>query len=226
MACNSLQTFGLNCARCLTSPTGKQLLTILSRTGQSKGCTAASRTPFVQQAASRAPLCPPRLGPSFHPFSHSMMALTPFCAADPTTSASESGPETRASQSATSRPARPRTPSLAVCVTAADCWVRAQSVLPQPSGSRFQTRWFLHLLLWHCHETVPEPFSYPARRFLHARDRQRHHRFHRRSTRPINRHRPRGWTSDLFSFQPRPKLRWSPVETCLHPWWTVGSHCQ
>ncbi len=46
--------------------------------------------------------------------------------------------------------------------------VRAQAVLPQLSGSRFQTRWFLHLPLQRRHETVPEPFSYPARWFLHA----------------------------------------------------------
>jgi hypothetical protein len=32
------------------------------------------------------------------------------------------------------------------------------------------------------------------------------HSLHRRGTRPINRHRQRGWTSDLFSFQPRPEL--------------------
>jgi hypothetical protein len=44
---NLLQTFGLNCVRCFTSPTNKQLLTILSRTQQSKDCTAASRTPLV-----------------------------------------------------------------------------------------------------------------------------------------------------------------------------------
>jgi hypothetical protein len=45
---------------------------------------------------------------------------------------------------------------------------------------------------------------------LHCRDRQ--------GTRPINGHRPRGWTSDLFSSQPRPELMGSPVESCLRPW--------
>ncbi len=44
------QTFGLNCARCLTSPIDKQPLTILSRTGQSKDCTAASMMPFAHMA--------------------------------------------------------------------------------------------------------------------------------------------------------------------------------
>ncbi len=82
--------------------------------------------------------------------------------------------------------------TLAACVAAADRWVRTQAVLMQPSGSRFQTRWFLHLLLWRRHKMVPEPFSYPVRRFLHARDRRRHHRCHRRSTRPVNEHCNRG----------------------------------
>jgi hypothetical protein len=35
--------------------------------------------------------------------------------------------------------------------------------------------------------------------------------------RPVNGHRPRGWTSDLFPFQPRSELGGSPVDTCLHP---------
>jgi transposase InsO family protein len=136
----------------------------------------------------------------------------------PAPSQSESGPETRSSPSVASRPARPRTPCLAVRVAMADRRVRAQVVLPQPRGSRFQTRWFLHLPLQRRHKTVPEPFSYPARRFLHARDWRRHHRCHKRSTRPVNGHRHRGWTSDLFSSRPRPELGGSPVDTCLHPW--------
>jgi hypothetical protein len=65
--------------------------------------------------------------------------------------------------------------------------------------------------------TVPEPFSYPARRFLHTRDRRRLHSLHRHGTRLVNGHRPRGWTSDLFSSQPRPELSGSPVESWLHP---------
>jgi hypothetical protein len=44
----------------------------------------------------------------------------------------------------------------------------------------------------HCHETVPEPFSYPARRFLHTRDRRRLHSLHRRGIRPVNEHHQRG----------------------------------
>jgi hypothetical protein len=41
---------------------------------------------------------------------------------------------------------------------------------------------------------------------------------HKRGTCPISRHRPRGWTSDLFSSQPRPELGGSPMESCLCPW--------
>jgi hypothetical protein len=78
----------------------------------------------------------------------------------------------KSSPSAASRPAWQRTPSLAARVTTIDRRVRTQAGLPQPSGSRFQTRWFLRPLLWCCHETVPEPFSYLARRFLHAQDRR------------------------------------------------------
>jgi hypothetical protein len=55
----------------------------------------------------------------------------------------------------------------------ADHRVRAQEVLPQSSGSCFQTRWYLHLPLRCRLEMVPEPFSCLARRFLHARDRRR-----------------------------------------------------
>jgi hypothetical protein len=113
-----------------------------------------------------------------------MMAPTPFCAADPAPSPSESGPGTRLSLSAASRLARPQTPRLAAHVAAIDCQVCTQAVLPQPSGSCFQTHWYLHLLLRHCDEMVPKPFSYLARKFLHARDRRCHHRCHRRGTHP------------------------------------------
>jgi hypothetical protein len=110
-------------------------------------------------------------------------------------------------------------PRLTARVAAADRWASAQAVLLQPSGSRSQTRWSLRLLLLRrCHETVPEPFSFPARRFLHAWDRRRLHSLHRRGTRPVNGHRLRGWTSDLFSSQPRPELGGSPVESWLHPY--------
>jgi hypothetical protein len=96
---------------------------------------------------------------------------------------------------------------------------RAQVVLPQPSRSCFKTRWFLHLLLLRrCHETVPEPFFYPARRFLHARNWWHLRSLHRCGTRPVNEHCPRGLTSDLFSSQLRPELGGSPVESCLCPW--------
>jgi hypothetical protein len=100
----------------------------------------------------------------FHPFSHSTTAPTWSCAAVPAPSPSELGRGTRWSPSAASRLARPRTPRLAARVTAADHRARAQAVLPQPSGSRFQTRWSLLLHLHRRrHATVLEPVSYPFR---------------------------------------------------------------
>ncbi len=171
------------------------------------------------QATSSPPPSSSSVGAaSSHPFSRSTTAPTPSCAADPAPSPSKSGPGTRSSPSAASRLAQPRTPRLAACVAAADRRVLTQAVLPQPSGSRFQTRWFLHLPLRRLYSLVPEPFSYPARRFLHARERRRHHRCHRHNTCPVNGHRHRGWTSDLFFSQPRPELGGSPVDTCVHPW--------
>jgi hypothetical protein len=83
----------------------------------------------------------------FQPFSRSTTAPTQSCAAAPAPSPSESGRGTRWLPSAALRLARPRTPRLAAHIAAADRLARAQAVLPQPSGSRFQTRWFLHLLL-------------------------------------------------------------------------------
>jgi hypothetical protein len=154
---------------------------------------------------------------SSHPFSRSKTAPTPSYVAGPAPSPSESSPGKRSSPSAASRFVRPRTPRLAARVTAAGRRVHTQAALPPPSGSRFQARWFLHLLPRCRHETVPEPFSYSARRFLHARDRRCLLRCHRHGTRPVNGHRQRGWTSDLFSSQLRPELGGSPVDTCQHP---------
>ncbi len=105
----------------------------------------------------------------------------------PAPSPSESGRGTRWLLSASLRLARLQTPCLSARVAAADRRARAQVVSPQPSWSCSQTRRSLHLLLlWRRHETVPEPFSYPARRFLHAQDRLRHHRCHRHCTRLVN----------------------------------------
>jgi hypothetical protein len=179
-----------------------------------------------------APTCPASCQPScslppssgsvgadwFHPFSRSTTAPTRSCTTAPAPSPSESGRGTRWSPSAASRLARQWTPCLAACVATTNRWVRTHEVLPQPSGSRFQTSWFLHLLFLRRYKTVLEPFSYPARRFLHAWDRRRHHRCHRCGTHPVNGHRHRGWTSDHFSSQPRSELGGSPVDTCLHPW--------
>jgi hypothetical protein len=68
------------------------------------------------------------------------------CGGDPAPSPSESGCGTRLSTSATSRPVRKRMPHLAARDAEADCRPRTQAVLPPPSGSRFQTSWFLLLL--------------------------------------------------------------------------------
>ncbi len=292
---NLLLTFGFNFAKCLTFHISKQQLITLSRTAQSKGCTAASRTRFVhapkRQHGPRsyplysldsehsrgktlvfprlrqfsvhklscqmnfckmmnfqltplskhfpkpcmfllllclgtilAPTCPASYQPScspppssgsigaawFHPFSRSTTAPTQFCAAAPAPSPSESGHGTRWSPSAASRLAW--TACLAARVAAAHHRVRTQAVLPQPSGSRFQTRWFLHLFFQHCHEAVLEPFSYPARRFLHARGRRRNHRCHRRGTRPST-----GTTTEVGPLTSSPPRRGqSPGEPCGH----------
>ncbi len=128
----------------------------------------------------------------------------------------------RWSPSAALRLARLRTPCLAARVAAADCWAGAQAVLPQPSSSCFQTRWFLHLLLHrHRHTMVLELFFYPARRFLQARDQRHLHSLQKHGTRPVSGHCPRGWTSDLFSFQPRPELT-SLTSTGLNLMTTAG----
>ncbi len=145
-----------------------------------------------QPSSSPPPSSGPVVAASSYLSSRSVTAPTTFCAVDPAPSPSESGPGTRSSPSAASRSARQRTLSLAARVTAADRRVRAQAALPQPSGSRFQTRWSLRLLLRRCHEMVPEPFSYPARRFLHAQDLRHLHSLQRRGTRPVNGHHHRG----------------------------------
>jgi hypothetical protein len=186
-------------------------------------CPGTILAPSCQTSCRATSSPPPSSGSvgvaSSHPFSRSTTAPTPSYAADPAPSPSESGPGTRSSPSAASRLLRPGTPRLAARVAAAGRRVRTLAALPPPSRSRFQTRWFLHLLPWLRHKMVPEPFPYPARRFLHARDRRCLLRCHRRGigTRPVNGHRQRGWTSDLFSSQPRPELGGSPVDTCQHP---------
>jgi hypothetical protein len=114
------------------------------------------------------------------------------CATAPAHSPFELGHRMRSSPSAPLRTAQQRTLRLAARVTAADRWARAQAVLPQLSRSRLQTRWFLCLPPRCRHKMVPELFSYPARRFLHARDWRRLHSLHRCGTRPVNEYRLRG----------------------------------
>jgi hypothetical protein len=163
--------------------------------------------------------------PSRH-YSRCMTAPTPSSAAAAAPSLSGSGRETRSSPLAALWRARPRTPRLAVRVVAADRRASAEAVPPWPSGCRSHTPWSLHLQRRR-RETVPAPFSYPARRFLHARDRRRqqclhssgirrasgHRREIRRGTLNASGHRLREWTSYLLSSQPRPELGGSPVET-------------
>jgi hypothetical protein len=78
-------------------------------------------------------------------------------------------------------------PSLTARVAAADCRAPAQAAPQQPSGFHFLTCWFLLLLFRRHLETVPELFSYPARRFLHTRDWRHLHGLYR-STRHVSGH--------------------------------------
>jgi hypothetical protein len=88
------------------------------------------------------------------------MASTPSCGVDPALSPSGSVCRMRSSPSAAARPAQKWPPHLAVRDATANCRASAQAVPLPPSGSRFQTRWFLHLpLLRRCQATVQEPFS-------------------------------------------------------------------
>jgi hypothetical protein len=146
----------------------------------------------VQPSSSPPPSSGSVVAAWSHLSNHSTKAPTPFCPMALAPSPSKLGHGTRSSPSAASSPVRLRMLSLAARVATADCWVCAQVALPQPSRSCFQARWYLHLPLRRCLETVPEPFSYLARRFLHAQDWRRHHRFHRSGTRPVNGHRHRG----------------------------------
>jgi hypothetical protein len=103
-------------------------------------------------------------------------------------------------------------------VAATDHQARAQAVLLQPSGSVFKPVGFFAFSFIGT-ATRRSRNRFPTRQggFSHARDKQHLHSLHRRGTHPFSGHRPRGWTSDLFSSQPRPELGGSPVESCLLP---------
>jgi hypothetical protein len=150
-----------------------------------------------------------------HFSTHSTMAPTLFFPVAPAPSPSEFGHETRSSPSAASRPAQWRTPSLAARVATADTQVCAQAALLQPSGSHFQTCWFLYLPLRHCHKMVPEPFSYPAMRFCKpgtvgaftaSTDAV-----------PVLSTGTAKEVGPLFSSPSRPEFGGSPLESCLCP---------
>jgi hypothetical protein len=165
-------------------------LTSPAYSSHSVQCLYINHVLSVNKLVLSAPLLWVRRGSLFHLFSHSTTAPTRSWAAAPAPSPSELGRGTRLLLSAALRLSRPQMPRVAV----ADSRTRAQAVFPQPSGSRFKTRWFLHR---RDHASVPESFFYPTRRFFHARDLWRLRSLHRHCTRPISGHGPRGWTSDL-----------------------------
>jgi hypothetical protein len=76
----------------------------------------------------------------------------------------QSGRRMRWLPSAALRLARPRTPRLAARVSAADRRACAEAVLPQPSGSCFQTHWFLRLLLFNGAATRRSWNHFPTQR--------------------------------------------------------------
>jgi hypothetical protein len=61
-----------------------------------------------------------------------------------------------------------QTPCLAARVAAEDCRVRAQAASPQPSGSHFQTRWFLRFLLPRHRATRRSRNRFPTRQEVFA----------------------------------------------------------
>jgi hypothetical protein len=136
-------------------------------------CPGTISVPSCQLSCQMSCWAPPLSGCNAAGASHlstaPMTAPMPACGGGPAPSPSGSGRGTRSSPSAASRPARKRMPHLAVCDATAIRRASDLAVPPPRTGSRLQTRLFLHLLLWCRQETVPEPFSYLARRFLHAR---------------------------------------------------------
>ncbi len=143
---------------------------------------------------------------SFHLFSRSTTAPVPFCTVAPAPSPSESGQEMRSLLSATSRPAWQQTPRLAACNATADHWVRARRSCRNQAGLIFRRAGIYTFFPGTASKRSGTVFLPGEEVFAHLGPQQRLHSLHRRCTRPINGHRQRGWTSDLFSFQPRPEL--------------------
>ena len=140
----------------------------------------------------------------------STTAPTSSCAVDHAPSPCESGPETRSSPWRALRRARTQTPRLAVRDAAADHWARAPAVQPRPSGSRFKIPWCPRLHFQRRLVTVQEPFFRLEGGFLHALDRRRFLRLHRRGTRHDGGHRHGGSSPDLSSTPERPELGGEP----------------
>jgi hypothetical protein len=124
-----------------------------------------------------------------HPFSRSMTALKPSCAVGPAPSPSESGPGTRLSpvshlKACTAADATPGSPH------------RHGRLPGSHPGGPPATKWV---------SFSDPPVSSPSPPAL-PRDGPGTvsylARCHRCSTHPVNGHRHRGWTSDLFSYQP------------------------
>jgi hypothetical protein len=126
---------------CLACQWGKiHLHTHLAPQPRHLGTILAPCCPASCQPRSSPPPSSASVGAAWsHLCSRYTTAPTPSCAVAPAPSPSELGHGMRSSPSATSRPARQWTPSLAARIAAADRWARAQAVRPQPSGSRFQT---------------------------------------------------------------------------------------
>jgi hypothetical protein len=144
---------------------------------------AQQRTPSLaagvaaQIAASQAALCPPPLGPLWRrvpPFKPLYDGPYAVLHLGPCSFAMRDG----------SRDEIIAVGRLKACTAAwQPAWLRP-TAWPAPKWSR----WFLLLPLQRRLEMVLEPFSYLARRFLHARDRQRLHGLHRSGTRDVNEH--------------------------------------
>jgi hypothetical protein len=98
----------------------------------------------------------------------------------------------------------------------------SQVVQLLPSGSHFQTRWFLHHRSRSSRESAGEPFfSYPAGRFLHAPGRQLFRSLHKGGTRSTSGNRLQGLTSDLIRSSSKASAQGGSCGGCLRPWFVA-----
>jgi hypothetical protein len=175
-----------------------------------------------------APTCPASCQPScslppssgsvgaawFHPFNRFTTASMLSCTAARAPSPSESVCGTRKSPSAALRLAWLWTPRLAARISMADRRAHAQAVLLQKAGLLFRpagfftfsfisaaTRWSRNCFPTRCGGFCTPGTGGAFTAFAGI-------------TCPVSGHRPGGWTSDLFSSQPRPELGGRLVESC------------